>query len=90
MNHVNTTTLDLGRMSSEFMKPTHPILIVEDDPDDRDLLARACRKAKVETPLYFAVDGDEALAFLNKVGRAPDRPRPAVVLLDSSGSISNQ
>lgn len=34
MNHVNTTTLDLGRMSSEFMKPTHPILIVEDDPDD--------------------------------------------------------
>jgi CheY-like chemotaxis protein len=58
------------------------ILIVEDDPDDRDLLARACRKAKVETPLHFAVDGDEALAFLNGVGSVPGRPRPAVVLLD--------
>jgi CheY-like chemotaxis protein len=58
------------------------ILIVEDDPDDRDLLARACRKAKVETPLHFAVNGDEALAFLNGASSIPGRPRPAVVLLD--------
>ena len=65
------------------MNPTDDvILIVEDDPDDRALLARACRKAKVETPLRFAVDGDEALAFLNEVGGVPGRPRPLVILLD--------
>ncbi|NBJ11264.1 response regulator [Microvirga arsenatis] len=58
------------------------ILIVEDDPDDRDLLARAFRKAKVETPLHFAVDGNEALTFLDRAGSAPDRPRPVVILLD--------
>jgi CheY-like chemotaxis protein len=65
------------------MNPTDDlILIVEDNPDDRDLLARAFRKAKVETPLHFAVDGDEALAFLDGAGSVPDRPRPVVVLLD--------
>ncbi|KFG67306.1 response regulator [Microvirga sp. BSC39] len=65
------------------MNPTDDvILIVEDDPDDRHLLARACRKAKVEIPLHFAVDGDEALAFLNGISRAPDPQRPVVILLD--------
>ncbi|GEO16603.1 response regulator [Microvirga aerophila] len=58
------------------------ILIVEDNPDDRDLLARAFRKAKVETPLRFAVDGDDAVAFLGEVVSAPNHQRPAVVLLD--------
>ena len=55
------------------------ILIVEDDPDDRDLLARAFRKAGVEIPLRFAADGDEAVKFL---GDADVLPRPVVVLLD--------
>jgi len=65
------------------MNPTDDlILIVEDDPDDRDLLARAFRKAKVETPLHFAVDGNEALTFLDRAGSVPDRIRPVVILLD--------
>jgi len=57
------------------------ILIVEDDPDDRDLLARAFRKAKVTIPLRFAVDGDEAVAFLGGAQAAPAQPRPVVILL---------
>lgn len=65
------------------MNPTDDlILIVEDDPDDRDLLARAFRKAKVETPLHFAVDGNEALRFLDRAGSVPDWTRPVVILLD--------
>ena len=58
------------------------ILIVEDNPDDRELLARAFRKAKVETPLRFAVDGDEAVAILGELANVPNRPNPVVVLLD--------
>ena len=58
------------------------ILVVEDDPDDRDLLARAFRKAGVAMPLQFAVDGDEAVAYLD--GSVGDQPEscPAVILLD--------
>jgi CheY-like chemotaxis protein len=58
------------------------VLIVEDDPDDRELLARAFRKAKVALPLRFAVDGDEAVAFLGETIAAPAQPRPVVILLD--------
>ncbi len=58
------------------------ILIVEDDPDDRELLARAFRKAKVALPLRFAVDGDEAVAFLGEAIAGPAQPRPVVILLD--------
>jgi CheY-like chemotaxis protein len=58
------------------------ILVVEDDPDDRDLLARAFRKAGVAMPLRFAVDGDEAVAYLGSaVGDQPESC-PAVILLD--------
>ena len=58
------------------------ILVVEDDPDDRDLLARAFRKAGVTMALRFAVDGDEAVTCLE--GAVGDLPEacPAVILLD--------
>ena len=58
------------------------ILIVEDNSDDRDLLARAFRKAKVETPLQFAVDGDEAILLLSETISVELQPRPIVILLD--------
>jgi two-component system response regulator len=59
------------------------VLIVEDDPDDQALLTRAFRKAKVNMPLRFANDGEEAITFLTGL---PERERPGtrlvVVLLD--------
>ena len=58
------------------------VLIVEDDPDDQALLARAFKKAKVEVRLEFAQDGDAAIAFLSAAGSDPASLRPRVVLLD--------
>ncbi len=58
------------------------VLIVEDNEDDRELLARAFRRAKVSVPLRFAEDGEQALAALAAAGSAADPARLAVVLLD--------
>lgn len=59
------------------------VLVVEDEADDQALLARAFRKAKVNVPLRFANDGEEAITFLAGL---PERERPGtrlvVVLLD--------
>jgi two-component system response regulator len=57
------------------------VVIVEDNADDRMLLARAFKKAGVEVPLRFALDGEQALAVLSEATLASG-PRPVVVLLD--------
>jgi CheY-like chemotaxis protein len=61
------------------------ILLVEDEPDDADLLIRAFRKAGIENPVRHVEDGDAAVAYL--AGEAPfgnrqESPLPIVVLLD--------
>ncbi|MGH1574988.1 response regulator [Methylobacterium sp. P31] len=59
------------------------IIVVEDDPDDRHLLARAFKKLGSGIPLRFATDGDEAVALLSEVmSSAEMRIRPIVILLD--------
>ncbi|WP_262297688.1 response regulator [Microvirga sesbaniae] len=58
------------------------ILVVEDNPDDRDLLARAFRKAGIAMPLRFAVNGEEAVASLEGAHGGALGASPAVILLD--------
>jgi len=58
------------------------ILVVEDNPDDRDLLARAFRKAGIAMQLRFAVDGEEAVAYLEGAQHEAREASPAVILLD--------
>ena len=58
------------------------VLVVEDDPDDQNLITRAFKKAKVEVPLRFANDGDQALTFLADTLHDATALRPVVVLLD--------
>jgi len=57
------------------------ILIVEDDPDDLELIQRALRKARVNNVTAVARDGEEALRLLLD---GPDRLEslPLVVFLD--------
>jgi two-component system response regulator len=61
------------------------LLLVEDNPSDVDLTARALRKSRIANPLVVVQDGQEALDYL--FGTHLDRARtpeemPALVLLD--------
>jgi two-component system, response regulator len=60
------------------MNSSNPILLVEDNPDDRDLTIMALQEANVANRIDVARDGEEALAYF-----ADDtRPLPPLVLLD--------
>ena len=61
------------------------ILVADDDPDDRQLIAEAFEEAKIRNDLRFVEDGVELLEYLRRAGKyaAPDSaPRPGLILLD--------
>ncbi len=61
------------------------VLHIDDDPNDIELLRAATRRAKAHFNLHTVEDGDEAMAYLNGVGKYADRllyPMPALILLD--------
>ncbi len=64
---------------------TKTILLVEDDPDDRDLTIRALQSNNLRNEIVVATDGAEALDYLFCRGDYADRDPddlPQVVLLD--------
>ncbi len=61
------------------------ILLVEDNPDDVELIRRAFRRANVANPIHVVTDGEQALAYLSGDGEYADRfrhPLPVLLLLD--------
>jgi two-component system response regulator len=61
------------------------ILQVEDDPNDVFLLQHAMKKAGVANPIQIASDGQQALDYVQGIGKFADRekfPLPGLVLLD--------
>lgn len=58
----------------------HPIVLVEDNPDDVLLMQRAFGKLNLLNPLEVIPDGEAAVAFLSE-SQAQDQV-PALVLLD--------
>ena len=61
------------------------ILLVEDDPNDIELVKRALEKNRVANGLVVVQDGEEALEYLfcqGKYAGRDDNCEPAVVLLD--------
>jgi len=54
------------------------ILLVEDNPDDRDLTIMALEGSKIANEIDIARDGEEALRYFDD----PSRPLPVLVLLD--------
>jgi two-component system response regulator len=62
-----------------------PILQVEDDPNDVFFLQHAMKKAGVANPVQVATDGQQAIDYLQGVGKFADRqkfPLPCLILLD--------
>ena len=62
-----------------------PILVVEDNPIDQELIGLAFKRAATENPVITVSDGAEALSFLK--GDSPGERRrasdfPAVIILD--------
>ena len=61
------------------------VLIVEDNPNDAELMIRALRRGNIANPLHVVEDGAEALDFIFARGRYEARSGiqpPRVVLLD--------
>ena len=61
------------------------MLVVDDDTDDRALMAIAFQSAGITTPVKEATDGQAAVDYLSGAGEFADRranPMPSLVLLD--------
>ena len=74
-------------MSSQHQSAKGPftILMAEDDPDDRFLVARAFQELRVDATLGFVEDGEELIHYLFGIGKHADSeasPRPVLILLD--------
>ncbi len=65
-------------------RPT-TVLVADDDPDDRLLIADAFEQANLPSDLQFVEDGEEVLDYLHQRGSHADprrSPRPGLILLD--------
>jgi chemotaxis family two-component system response regulator Rcp1 len=58
------------------------MLYVEDEDAAVFLLETALKEVKIDVELRRVANGEEALAFLNRIGRYRDAPRPDLILLD--------
>ena len=58
------------------------ILLIEDNPGDVRLTIEALKECKILNNLNVAVDGIEAMSYLNREGKFKDDPRPDLIILD--------
>lgn len=58
------------------------VLLVEDNPDDVELTMEAFDESKLKVKLHVAIDGVEALNFLQREAGYTDAPEPDLILLD--------
>ena len=58
------------------------ILLAEDDPDDRMLVADAVAEGRLVNELRSVEDGEELMDYLHQRGKHAGAPRPGLILLD--------
>jgi len=86
MNQSFSPTL-FGAPRGERLMPspsTSPvqILLVEDSPDDAELMIGALRQGKLDVRVSLVEDGEEAIRFLRRQAPHESSPRPGLILLD--------
>ncbi|OZI06285.1 two-component system response regulator [Siphonobacter sp. BAB-5385] len=62
-----------------------PILVADDDEDDRFLIRTAFRDSQLTNDIFFVADGVELMQFLHHQGPYADAekyPRPGIIFLD--------
>jgi two-component system response regulator len=69
-----------GTDPSESRK--QPILVVEDNPVDQEMIVLAFQRASVENPVVTVANGQEALELLDARSRRRVSDLPAVIILD--------
>lgn len=67
---------------SNNLQLEHPILLVEDNPDDVLITKRAFLKGKIKNKLYVVNNGVEAIKFLNNEEEYEKTPVPSLIMLD--------
>jgi CheY-like chemotaxis protein len=58
------------------------VLLVEDSPDDADLMVAALNEGDLKLHVTVVEDGEEAMSYLRRQGAYTASPRPDLVLLD--------
>ena len=53
------------------MAPSGPLIVIEDDPDDQDMIKRVLSKMDLTNELLFFADGDQALKYLESTNDKP-------------------
>lgn len=72
-------------ISASPVRPTPPLLIVEDSNEDFEALQRFLQRSPMTIPIQRCVNGEQALAFLFRTGSYVEResaPRPGLIVLD--------
>lgn len=71
-------------MSETFEQPK-PILVVDDNEDDFEAIARAFKKVGLTNPVTLCTTGQAAMEFLKREGEyqsLASAPRPQLIMLD--------
>ncbi len=68
-------------MTEESQKPFE-ILLVEDNPGDVRLTEEALKESDIPTNVNVAVDGEQAISYLNGEHEYANSPKPDLILLD--------
>src|SRR4051812_16084188 len=76
---VQTATQNQGKDEG---RESIVILLVDDDPDCRLLIADAITECKVSNRVFEVSSGEEALEFLNGGGKYGNPPKPGLIYLD--------
>jgi CheY-like chemotaxis protein len=80
-----STRVAQSEVSDSIQPRKRPILIVEDDPVDQEMIVLAFKRASVENPVVTVANGQEALECLGAQGKFQWRrvsDLPAVIILD--------